>query len=133
MKSSPVGFASYPTRPCALIAPVQGRRVVPDEIWLPWANLGALALSVAINLWIYLRARGDQRWETLQRRQQRVESRLSALEVRVESLPTQDDLIEIRDRLGHIDKTTAGLEERSSLTLSSVRRIEQYLMESSKR
>jgi len=112
---------------------MQGRRAVSDELWLPWANLGALALSVAINLWIYLRARGDQRWDTLQRRQQRVESRLSALEVRVESLPTQDDLIEIRDRLSHIDKTTAGLEERSSLTLSSVRRIEQYLMESSKR
>ena len=77
-----------------------------------------------------LPARDDGRWEKAQHQHRRFEARLSALEVRVEALPTQDDLIDILDRLAHIDKTTAGLEERSSLTLSSVRRIEQYLMES---
>lgn len=97
--------------------------------WLPWANLGALALSVAINVWIFLRARGDGRWDSVQLQHQRFESRLSALEVRVEALPSQDELADIRDRLGRIDKATAGLDERSNLTLKGLQRIERYLME----
>lgn len=99
------------------------------DSWLPWANLGALGFSVVINVWIFIRTRSDDRWDSMQRQQQRFDSRLSALEVRVETLPTQDDLTEIRDRLSHIDRTTAGLDERSNLTLKSVQRIERYLME----
>ena len=100
-----------------------------DDSWLPWANLGALALSVVINVWIFIRTRSDDRWDSVQLQHQRFDARLSALEVRVEALPTQDDLADIRDRLGHIDKATAGLDERSNLTLKSVQRIERYLME----
>lgn len=107
-----------------------------SEQLLAWAQVVALVVSVSLNVWIYGRSRNDRRWEVMHERldgfgnrHAELDKRLAVIETEVDSMPTQRDLVQIRDRLAHIDKNVAGLDERTGSTLASVRRIEQYLLE----
>lgn len=103
------------------------------------ANIALLLASLAMNVWLYQVSKSDSRWATVNQRIADVDlyartqcalhdTRISVIEAQMKALPTQDDLAEIGTKLSHIDRTVAGLEERSESTQVSVRRIEQYLL-----
>lgn len=122
--------------------------------WLAMAQVGALGISVMLNLWLYFAVRSDSRWKAMFEAisqgdgqlaaelaridrhhgatQSVIDRRLSVLETRVEAMPTHDDLTEILGQLSRIDRTLAGVGERSETTQESVRRIERYLLEKSR-
>lgn len=113
---------------------------MPDNATLlTIANLIALGLSLVLNLWMFLATRSDtwrremqQQLASLGNQLGATTSRLGVLEAKVEALPSEDDVKEIRQQLAHIDKSVGGLDERSIHTQRSVQRIEQYLLESRK-
>lgn len=107
--------------------------------WLTFANLLGLVGSVIINVWLFLATRSDGRWKSITRQVETTDRRLvashsaterrvSVLETRVDAMPSQEDLMKIHAKLGHIDRSVGALDERSNSTLVAVRRIEGYLM-----
>lgn len=110
-----------------------------DSNWLTVANLLGLTASVGVNIWLVMLTRSDSRWTKLTERIEHVDrttqtalsmhhARLAVLETTLSSLPTQDDLTEIRKNLSHIDRSVAALDERSDSTLVAVQRIECFLL-----
>lgn len=101
--------------------------------WIMLANLVALLLSVVVNVWMFLSMRTDSRWTAFHTRVNTVETRLSVVETQMRTVPDQDDLLKIHEKLGHIDRLVAGQVERSNSVITSVARIESYLLGSAKR
>lgn len=122
----------------------------PRDI-LSIAQVVVLLGSVAINIWLYLAARSDQRWKTMRSEiadgdraiaervgnvdrdvsssKAQFDKRLAILETTVSSLPKQGDIRQMRDQLAHIDKSVGALDERTEHTAEAVGRIEKYLLE----
>lgn len=96
--------------------------------WVTLANLIALLMSVAINVWMFIAMRSDSRWSSITDRINSYSNRLSIVETQLRSLPDQDDLQEIREKLSHIDRLVAAQGERNNALLTSVTRIETYLL-----
>jgi hypothetical protein len=101
--------------------------------WILLANLAVLLFSVAMNVWMFLSMRSDSRWTAFHTRLNSVETRQSIVETQLKAVPDQDDLQEIREKLGHIDRLVAAQGERNNALLNSVTRIESYLLGGNKR
>ncbi len=120
--------------------------------WLALAQVLALMGSVGINVWIFIAARSDSRWQAMHESMKHADSeldtrlevidrhlmdskaqfdkRLSILETSVDGMPKHRDLLQIREQLARIDKSVGALDERSEATGAAVNRIEKYLLES---
>lgn len=81
-----------------------------------------VACSAAVTLYVFQRARNDKRWEAQHERVDRLDSRMTAVEATLRHMPTHNDIDRLRQDISRLD-------ERSATTLSSVRRIESYLLE----
>lgn len=81
-----------------------------------------VACSAAVTLYVFLRARNDKRWEAQHERVDRLDSRMTEVEATLRHMPTHNDMDRLRQDISRLD-------ERSATTLSSVRRIESYLLE----
>ncbi len=107
----------------------------------------AIVMSFALNLYLFLRSRSDNRFDRINERADRIakevqaeiqerraeESRLernhAVLQATVLGLPTHDDLGDIRQDLSTLARMLASVNQRSETTLNSVQRIESYLLE----
>lgn len=114
---------------------------------LKLGQTAAIVLSFALNVYLFLRSRSDDRFDRINeradrmaqalqeeiqdRRQQsgRIEKDHAVLAATVAGLPTHDDLGEIREALNVLAKNVASVDQRSVTTLNSVHRIETYLLE----
>lgn len=117
------------------------------DLLLKVGSTAAIVLSFALNLYLFLRSRADDRFDRINERGDRMaksiseeiqERRIEAsrlernhavLEATVAGLPTHDDLGDIREALSSLARNVASVDERSLSTLNSVRRIESYLLE----
>jgi len=117
------------------------------EILIKLASTLAIVLSFALNLYLFFKARADDRFERITDRADRMAKALSeeiqerreessrlernhaVLEARVDALPTHDDLGAIREAISLLAKNVASVDQRSVTTLNSVHRIENYLLE----
>ena len=96
---------------------------VSFEQLLQIGQVVVVACSAAVTLYVFLRARNDKRWEAQHERVDRLDSRMPAVEATLRHMPTHNDMDRLRQDISRLD-------ERSATTLSSVRRIESYLLES---
>lgn len=117
------------------------------DLLLKIGSTAAIVLSFALNLYLFLRSRADDRFDRINERADRMAkamqdeiqerraeaSRLernhAVLEATVSGLPTHDDLGDIREELSTLARTLASVNQRSETTLNSVQRIENYLLE----
>lgn len=117
--------------------------------WFDAVNEVVLVGSVLINIYLWFKAKTDKRFElmaaTLATVSERVaneaadrkaniaaiDKRVALLEARFDAIPTHDDLNSLRQAVTDIGSTVARIEERSSFTTDSVRRIEKHLLHSS--
>ena len=112
--------------------------------WLRVLQMVVLAASVLVNLFLFMRARSDERFKEIDARLaglanqkramwselQQVATRGAVHEARLASVPTHGDLQEIRRELTSLKASTAAIEERSETTLETVQSIQLYLLES---
>ena len=117
------------------------------DMLLKIGSTAAIILSFALNLYLFLRAKSDDRFDRINERLDRIAKSLSqevsdrradfsrlerehaVLEAVVKGLPTHDDLSEIREELTSQTRTLSAVNQRSETTLASVNRIEAYLMD----
>lgn len=117
------------------------------EVLLKIGSSLAILMSFALNLYLFIRSRSDERFEQITQRSDRMANAISdevnerrvetsrlernhaVLEATVAGLPTHDDLWEIREALSLLAKNVASVDQRSVTTLNSVHRIESYLLE----
>lgn len=111
--------------------------------WLRLVQIVVLVSSVGVNVFLFNRARDDQRFKefddrlsgianqkrTMQAELQGIDKRVAVHEARLASMPTHGDLQEIRRELTSLKASTAAIEERSETTLDTVRSIQSYLLE----
>lgn len=115
--------------------------------FLEMGSAAAIVLSFALNLYLFLRARSDHRFDRINERVDRIAKGLqdeitdrreqggkierdhAVLAATVAGLPTHDDLSDIREELSTLARTLASVNQRSETTLNSVQRIESYLLE----
>lgn len=85
------------------------------------AVLALMNLVGLVLLWLHIdRSSGETR---------QLGARVSQLETSIAYLPTHRELAEIRNALGTLANSVAGLAERSESTSEMVHSIQQYLME----
>ena len=116
-----------------------------DEL-IKTGTMLTVMLSVALNLYLFRKAKADDRFERVNDRADRIAKALAeeiaerreqgaslekdhaVLAATVAGLPTHDDLSEIREELTNQTRTLASVDQRSKTTLTSVERIENYLL-----
>ena len=111
--------------------------------WLRVLQMVVLAASVLVNLFLFVRARSDERFKefdarlaglasqkrAMQAELTQVDKRSAVHEAKLASMPTHADLQEIRRELTSLKASTAAIEERSETTLETVQSIQLYLLE----
>lgn len=115
--------------------------------WFKLLNAAAIVASGVLNLYLFVKAKTDKRFEDTNARvdeledalssavterkahQAELHTRVSVLESQVEDLPTHNDLDKIRAELTSIRTSVATVEERSKIQLDGMRRIENHLLE----
>ncbi|WP_368565509.1 DUF2730 family protein [Pseudoxanthomonas sp. UTMC 1351] len=117
------------------------------DLWFKWLNAVVLVGSVATNVFLFFSSKRDTRFarvnaclQTLTDKQLseassrkahdgELDKRISVMEEKVKGLPTHDDLEQIRGELATIGANVATVSERSRVTMDSMRRIENHLLE----
>lgn len=116
--------------------------------WFDAVNELVLVGSVLINIYLWFKSKTDKRFELIANHASDANERLlnavserkadvagldkrvSLIESRLETIPTHDDLNDIRKTVTDISGTVARIEERSNFTIDSMRRIERHLLDS---
>ena len=117
-----------------------------DEL-VKLVNPIAIVVSGVLNVYLFFKSKTDERFaeidqcmaegdqaqhlETADRKaaDYELDRRLVALETQLKSVPTHEDLEEIRAALATVGAELAAVNERSRGTLDTVRRIEEHLLD----
>ena len=109
------------------------------NFWMKALQALAWIGSAALNIYLYLRAKSDKRFEEYDealaqydKGQAQMDRRLVKLETEFEGAPDHQDLKRIETALGVLNGDVATVKERSMSSLQSLRRIEAHLLERSK-
>ncbi|MGO1072577.1 hypothetical protein [Lysobacter sp. CA199] len=109
------------------------------DSWLRLLQMAVILGSVIINVALFVYSRRDKRFADFEAKfsksegaQRDFERRLTVMETHIESLPSHDDLQEIRDSLAKVGVDVAGIKGQAQATYDSTRRIESHLLERSR-